>query len=202
MAIVESLLVGFGIGLSGALAPGPTLVATISGAGRYGPLVGSRVAAGHFLVEGLLVAALVLGVAPLVLSFKAAIALVGGVALVGFGLLTLREARTATLSSPVKEAAPGPLIAGVLTTAANPYFWLWWATLGGALLATALATGTSSAAAWLLGHGAADLGWLLVVGAMVSRGSTHLPDRWYHRLLAGCGVAMVAIGIAYAASAL
>lgn len=202
MALVESLLLGFGIGLSGALAPGPTLLATISGAARHGPFVGGRVAAGHLLVEGALAAALVLGVAPLVLSQKGAIALVGGVALVGFGLLTLCAARAASLSSPAEGAARGPVLAGAVTTMVNPYFWLWWATLGGALLASALAVGPADAALYLAGHGAADFGWLLLVGAAVSRGSSLLPDRGYRVLLGGCGIAMIVIGCTYAISAL
>jgi threonine/homoserine/homoserine lactone efflux protein len=76
MAPVESLLLGFGIGLSGALAPGPTLLATISGAARQGPFVGGRVAAGHFLIEGALAIGLGPGLAPLILSQEGAIALV------------------------------------------------------------------------------------------------------------------------------
>ena len=201
MVLVESLLLGFGVGLSGALAPGPTLLATISGAVRHGPLVGARVAAGHLLVEGLLAVALVLGVAPLVLSQRPAIALVGGVALVGFGLLTVAGARTATLAPTVEAARVGPFLAGVLTSVANPYFWLWWATLGGALLAGALALGPGNAALYLAGHGTADTAWLLLVGAGVARGSAFLSDRVYRLLLGACGIALVALGVAYAATA-
>ncbi len=201
MVLVESLLLGFGVGLSGALAPGPTLLATISGAVRHGPLVGARVAAGHLLVEGLLAVALVLGVAPLVLAHRPGIALVGGVALVGFGLLTVRGARTATLA-PIGEAARvGPFFAGMLTSVANLYFWLWWATLGGALLAGALALGPGDAALFLAGHGTADVAWLLFVGAGVARGSAFLPDVAYRLLLGACGIVLVVIGVAYTASA-
>jgi len=201
MVLVESLLLGFGAGLSGALAPGPTLLATISGAVRHGPLVGARVAAGHLVVEGLLVVALVLGVAPLVLSQRPAIAFVGGVALFGFGLLTVSGARTATLAPTVKTARVGPFFGGMLTSVANPYFWLWWATLGGALLAGALALGPGDAALYLAGHGTADMAWLLLVGAGVARGSSILPDRAYRMLLGVCGIALVAIGVAYTATA-
>lgn len=200
MPLVASLLLGFGVGLSGALAPGPTLLATISGAVRHGPLVGGRVAAGHLVVEGVLAVALVLGVAPLVLSHRAAIAVVGGAALVGFGLLTLRGARTASLVPASGSERVGPLLAGVLTSVANPYFWIWWATLGGALLVGALAQGPGDAALFLAGHGAADLAWLLLVGAVVARGSSFLPDRAYRLLLGACGIALVAIGAGYAAT--
>lgn len=202
MALLESLLLGFGIGLSGALAPGPTVLATISGAAAHGPLVGVRVAAGHLLVEGALAAALVLGMAPLILSHETTIAVVGGAGLVGFGLLTLAGARTATLSADGLAQPGGPVVAGALTTVANPYFWLWWASLGGALLAAALATGPGEAFFYLAGHGAADLGWLLLVGAAISRGAALLPDRAYRALLAACGIAMIAIGCTYAAGAL
>jgi len=199
--VLESLLLGFGIGLSGALAPGPTLLATISGAVRHGPLVGVRVASGHLLVEGVLVVALALGVAPLVLSHRAAIAVVGGAALVGFGILTVRSARSASLAPAAEDERVGPFLAGVLTSVANPYFWLWWATLGAALLAGVLATGVGDAALFLAGHGTADLAWLLLVGAAVARGSAFLPDRTYRLLLCACGIALAALGAAYAATA-
>ncbi len=202
MQSVESLLLGFGVGLSGALAPGPTLLATISGAVRHGPLVGGRVAAGHLLVEGVLAVALVLGVAPLVLSHRAGIAVVGGTALVGFVLLTVHGARSASLVPSAGPERVGPFLAGVLTSVANPYFWLWWATLGGALLAGALASSQADAVLFLAGHGTADLAWLLLVGAAVARGSAFLPDRAYRLLLGGCGIAMVALGAAYTATAL
>jgi threonine/homoserine/homoserine lactone efflux protein len=198
MSLLESLLLGFGVGLSGALAPGPTLLATISGAARHGPLVGGRVAAGHLLVEGVLAVALVFGMAPLVLSHRTAIAIVGGAALAGFGLLTLGGVRGASLTAPAGDERFGPVLAGVLTSVANPYFWLWWATLGGALLAAALASGAGDAALFLAGHGTADLAWLLLVGTGVARGSAYLSDRAYRLLLGACGVGMVAIGVAYA----
>jgi threonine/homoserine/homoserine lactone efflux protein len=140
----------------------------------------------------------VLGLAPLVLSQQAVIALVGGVALVGFGALTLMGARTATLAPTATRERAGPFFAGVATSLANPYFWLWWATLGGALLAAALASGAGDAALFLAGHGTADLAWLLLVGTGVARGSAYLSDRAYRLLLGACGVGMVAIGVAYA----
>jgi threonine/homoserine/homoserine lactone efflux protein len=202
MPSVESLLLGFGVGLSGALAPGPTLLATISGAVRHGALVGARVAAGHLFLEGVLAVALILGIAPFVLSQRAGIAIIGGAALVGFGLLTMRGARTASLAPVTENERVGPFLAGVLTSVANPYFWIWWATLGGALLAAALASGPGDAALFLAGHGTADLAWLLLVGAAVARGSAFLPDRAYRLLLCACGIALVAIGAAYTATVL
>jgi threonine/homoserine/homoserine lactone efflux protein len=202
MALQESLLLGFGIGLSGALAPGPTLLATISGAVRHGPLVGGRVAAGHLLVEIALAAALVLGIAPFIMTNRSAIAVIGGIALLGFGLLTVRSSRTATLEAPTERERTGPFLAGVLTSVANPYFWLWWATLGGALLAAAMATGPGEGISFLIGHGAADLGWLLLVGVCISRGRSFLPDRAYRAILGACGVGLVLLGLYYLTTAI
>ena len=201
MPLFESLLLGFGVGLSGALAPGPTLLATISGAVRHGPLVGGRVAAGHMLVEGILAAALVLGLAPLVISQQAMIAVVGGLALVGFGGLTLLGARTATLTPTTGPERAGPFLAGVLTSLANPYFWLWWATIGGAMLASSIASGPGDGLSFLAGHWSADLGWLLLVGIGVARGRTLLPDRGYRFLLGACGIGLVLLGLGYLGSA-
>ncbi len=95
----------------------------------------------------------------------------------------------------------GTFLAGVLTSIANPYFWLWWATIGGALLASALTSGFGEGISFLAGHGMADLSWLLLVGAGIARGRAFLPDRVYQGVLALCGVALVLLGAGYLASA-
>src|SRR5690606_24287419 len=51
----------FGIGLSGAVMPGPVTSVTLAAAGRWGAAAGPLVTLGHGIVEGLLVLALALG---------------------------------------------------------------------------------------------------------------------------------------------
>jgi len=51
----------FGIGLSGAVMPGPVTSVTLANVGRKGVMAGPLVTFGHGIVEGLLVLALALG---------------------------------------------------------------------------------------------------------------------------------------------
>src|SRR5512136_2833125 len=95
--IIQMLAVAFVIGLTGALAPGPTLVATVNSSLKSGWTAGPKVAIGHALVESLLFLLIVLGLAAAARQYSHFVAIVGGVALVAFGLLTIKESREATL---------------------------------------------------------------------------------------------------------
>jgi len=61
--ILPALIVGFVIGLSGALAPGPTLVATIRSSLDRGWTAGPLVAVGHAAIEAIVALAIVAGLA-------------------------------------------------------------------------------------------------------------------------------------------
>jgi threonine/homoserine/homoserine lactone efflux protein len=92
-------------------------------------------------------------------------------------------------------------MAGLLTSAANPYFWIWWLSVGSALLIKSLAGGLILAAVFMLGHWTADTSWYVFVSAGVSKGKTILPDITYHRIMAACGIFLVFFGIYYLAGA-
>lgn len=195
--IVPALAIGFIIGLSGALAPGPTLVATIRGSLDRGWTAGPAVAAGHAAVEAVVALAIVAGLAAAAESVAAPVAVVGGAALVLFGALTVRESRTAVLDAPVDAPSGNPFLAGAVTSAANPYFWLWWLSVGSGLLLEGLAGGVAVAAAFMIGHWASDFGWFGLVAAGTAGGKTALSVRQYRLVLAACGAFLVLFGASY-----
>ncbi|EJG06059.1 Lysine exporter protein (LYSE/YGGA) [Methanofollis liminatans DSM 4140] len=195
--IIPALIIGFVIGLSGALAPGPTLVATIRGSLDHGWTAGPRLAAGHAAVEAVLALAIVAGLAAAADSVAVPVAVVGGAALILFGGLTVRESRTAVLDAPVEAASGSPFLAGVVTSAANPYFWLWWLSVGSGLLLEGLAAGAAVAVAFMIGHWASDFGWFGLVAAGTAGGKTVLSVRQYRLVLAACGVFLIFFGASY-----
>jgi len=73
----QMLALGFFIGLSGALAPGPTLIATINASVRGGWTMGPKVTLGHMLVELLMVILIVAGISSVMGEYSTIIALVG-----------------------------------------------------------------------------------------------------------------------------
>jgi threonine/homoserine/homoserine lactone efflux protein len=200
----EVFLFAFFIGLTGALAPGPTLVATITASLRGGWATGPKVAAGHIAVEVLVAGLIVFGLGRAAPSGTHAdlIAVIGGAALILFGLLTLRGVRGASLSLPEGGIVTNPYLAGVLTSAANPYFWIWWFSVGSILLFDILPGGMATVAVFMAGHFTADLGWLTIVAAGIHRGRTILTPRQYRLILGACGLFLVVLGISYPLSRL
>lgn len=193
---------GFIIGLTGALAPGPTLVAAIRAAVKGGWTAGPKVTFGHMLVEVLMVGAIAGGMSGVLTGCSALLAVAGGSALILFGLLTMAGARHARIEST--EDGPHhtePVIAGFVTSIGNPYFWIWWLTVGSALLIGALEGGIFAMIAFIAGHWAADLGWYTLVAAGIHRGRFFLGTREYRVVLVICGVFLVAFGAYYLATA-
>jgi threonine/homoserine/homoserine lactone efflux protein len=207
------LSVSFVMALSGALMPGPLLTYTIARTmqtPRRGYLVGAWVIAGHALLEAALVTGLVLGAAEFlrVPLARKIIGTVGALFLgyMGVGLVreALRNRRTtaAEEDAATRPASAGPaarmhpVLAGVLVSLSNPYWWVWWVTVGSATL---IRFDASLANWWVLvaffaGHEAGDLAWYLVVSTAVHVGRRSLSGRVIDVLLAACGVFLVGFG--------
>jgi threonine/homoserine/homoserine lactone efflux protein len=195
--VLQTFLLGLVVGLTGALAPGPTLVATINGSIAGNWKIGPKVTLGHMIAESVIFILIVLGLATLALPYTTTFALTGGIALIVFGALTIMGSRGATLSGPVTGTVGNPYLAGLVTSAANPYFWIWWLTIGSAMVIAGLAGGIVLAAVFMVGHWCADLGWFTLVSTGVSRGKTILSDISYRRIMGVCGVFLILFGAYY-----
>lgn len=195
--ILSTLVLGFLIGLTGALAPGPTLVATVNASLHGDWKAGLRVSLGHIVIETAIFFLIILGLATVASPYTPVIAVIGGTALIVFGVLTLAGSRTATLAQAPAQAAADPYVAGLLTSAANPYFWIWWLSVGSALLISSLAGGLLFAVLFMIGHWGADTAWYTLVSVSVAKGRTLLPDRTYHLVMAACGIFLVLFGLYY-----
>jgi threonine/homoserine/homoserine lactone efflux protein len=202
LSIPETLVLAFLIGLTGALAPGPTLVATIQASLRGGWTVGPKVTLGHMVVETLVFTLILLGVSATAVRFSDTIALIGGSALALFGILTLKESRDPRISLESSTPVGNPYLAGVITGIANPYFWIWWLTIGSALVVEALEGGIVLAITFMVGHWGADAGWLTFISTGIHRGRAFLTSRSYPWILCLCGIFLIGFGIYYATGAI
>ena len=194
---IQILVMAFTIGLTGALAPGPTLVATVNTSLKTGWTAGPKVAAGHALVEILVFLLIVQGLAVAAQQYSRYIAALGGLALIAFGLLTVLGSKSAALVSPAQDSIANPYLAGVITSAANPYFWIWWLSIGSALVIDGLKGGLILAGLFMIGHWGADFGWYTLVSTSMERGKKILSEANYRRILALCGCFLVMFGLHY-----
>ncbi len=210
--------VSFAVGFSGALSPGPLTVLTIREAARHGVRAGPLATLGHGAVELALVVALALGLSQLLdedSAAAAAISVLGGLVLLAMGVALLRaaprEAPPTVTPTRVMRAAGGlaagwslrggagrVALAGALVSLANPYWVIWWATVGAALTAESLSAGAAGPGAFFVGHILSDLVWLTLVASLVGSGRHRLGVRGYRLLLAGCGAFLLALGLLFA----
>jgi threonine/homoserine/homoserine lactone efflux protein len=195
--VIEILAMAFTIGLTGALAPGPTLVATVNSSLKSGWTAGPKVALGHALVELFVFLLIVMGLAAAAQQYSRFIAVLGGLALIAFGLLTVKGSKKASLDTPTSNSAQNPYLAGVLTSAANPYFWIWWLSIGGAMVIDGLKGGLFLACLFMIGHWGADFGWYTLVSASLDKGRKVLSEVNYQRILALCGCFLIVFGLYY-----
>lgn len=193
--ILQMLAMAFTIGLTGALAPGPTLVATVNSSLKDGWTAGPKVAAGHALVETLIFLLIIGGLADAMQGYSHAIALAGGLALIIFGLMTIKGSRSATMAAPQGQAIGNAYLAGIITSAANPYFWIWWLSIGSALVLSGLSSGLLMAALFMIGHWGADFGWYTLVSSSLDRGRSILSEKSYRTILGICGGFLICFGI-------
>jgi threonine/homoserine/homoserine lactone efflux protein len=199
--IAEILATAFAIGLTGALAPGPTLLATVNSSLQEGWRAGPKVAAGHALVEVLIFLVIVGGLASVMQQYTRGISIVGGLALIAFGIMTAIGSRSAVLKKPEGKSSGSAFLAGAVTSAANPYFWIWWLSVGSAFLLSGLNSSLIMAAAFIVGHWGADFGWYTLVSGSLDRGRSVLSQGSYRSILGICGAFLICFGIYFLSQA-
>ena len=202
LEIVGIFGVSFVLALSGALMPGPLLTVTISESVKKGPWVGPMVILGHGLLELGLVILIVLGLGPYLKTslVTSSVALIGGLVLIWMGYSMFKESGSITI--PVNEmessAAPkrsgGPIVIGVIMSLSNPYWLIWWVTIGLGYLTSAMHLGFLGIASFFLGHITADLVWYSAVSTAISKGRRVMSTGMYQAILKGCAACLVVFG--------
>ncbi len=184
------------ISVSGVMSPGPVTAVAV-GRGSESPHAGALVALGHGVVEFPLIAAVAWGFGQLLQAApaKLGIALVGGVVLVIMGIGMLRSQH----GEQRQESAPHrfPLVAGILLSAGNPFFLIWWVTVGAALIGRSLEFGVWGVVALALAHWSIDLVWCYLLSALSYRGSRVFGRRVQQVISSLCGIFMLAFGGKY-----
>ncbi len=205
----------FVMSLSGALMPGPMLTYTIARtvqSGRTGWLLGPRVVVGHAALEALLLFGLTLGVVEFLhdpLATKI-IGVTGALLLAWMGIGLIREAfrgraldlQSRSLQTDNAVSRIHPALAGALVSLSNPYFWVWWITIGSAFLVRFDVTlqRWQALLAFYLGHELGDFGWYTAVSTILHLGRRSIPPAVTAVILGICGVVIIGFGAYLGAS--
>ncbi len=193
----------FVVGLSGAMMPGSVLTYTIRKVLSEGPRAGFIIMAGHALLELALVILIFRGF-DLVLQSKQAqivIGLAGGVLLsyMGVGMIRSSVNNKLTIQTEGDRSGKGSMFFyGIVLSATNPYFLLWWAVIGlGFIMQSFHSLGYMGAGIYYLGHITADFAWYGLVSVVVGRTRKFIKEKPYQIIIIILGVMLVFFGIKF-----
>jgi threonine/homoserine/homoserine lactone efflux protein len=178
------------IAWSGAVMPGPMLAVVVAETPRQGARAGPLVVLGHAILELALLAALVIGLGPVLEreGVQAALSLAGGVMLVVTGITMVAAVTRGRVRLEWDAEGGGAgrartVLGGVLSSLANPYWTIWWVTIGLGLLTKAYAIGAAALAAFYIGHILGDLTWYTAVSGAISAGRRWISQRSYRVMI-------------------
>jgi threonine/homoserine/homoserine lactone efflux protein len=181
------------ISLSGVMMPGPMFAVAVARSYRS-QLAGLKMALGHAIVEVPLMLLIYFGLARFFdrEPVQVALYLVGGAILVWMGVSMFRKR-----GRPIGEGCEmryNSVIAGVVTSAANPLFFLWWAAVGSMLVMKSLSFGVTGFILLITVHLACDFGWLFFISTVVYRTRAMWREKFRVGLLIACSFLLIGFG--------
>ncbi len=215
--LTKALILGFTVGISAAIIPGPMMFAAIAASIKNGWRVGPSIFIGHALIELAILVIVLIGASSFlggtVITY---LAIVGGLIMLLSGLVMIKSAKDAStmdisisassLNISAGQASvrnvnsalnffSGPVSAGIITSVSNPFLVIWWLTAGSAIVLQEYMLGISTVAAFVLGHWIADLGFLVAVSSSFSQGKRVLSQRAHEIMIYLCGGFMSFFGL-------
>lgn len=187
----------FVISLSGVMAPGPVTAAAVA-MGARNRYAGVLIALGHVIIEFPLMLLIILGMGKLLESDKTqiVIGLAGGAFLLVMAIQMLNSLNAANVAED-KKIGNRPVLTGILLSASNPYFLLWWATIGLALASEATELGIWAFALFVVVHWLCDFVWLQALSWASFKGSSLLGGRVQRIVLLICSIALFIFGLLF-----
>jgi threonine/homoserine/homoserine lactone efflux protein len=192
---------------SGALAPGPLFFVNIAHGTRSGAKGGLAFSIGHTIIEFSLVVLLARGLLVVIEepAVKSIIGIIGGTFLLVFGVLQIHQFLISKSDVFVEKSISlrNPLLLGLFFTGLNPYFIIWWLTVGLKLISDSI-----SFASWAgvllmyIVHVWMDYVWLTATAYLAKRGTGLVGSSGYRIFMAVFGGILVCFGLYFFLSAL
>jgi threonine/homoserine/homoserine lactone efflux protein len=198
LVLFTILFTSFVVAFSGAMMPGPLMTATISESAVRGPWVGPKMIAGHAVLEILLLAALFFGLEPLFKHelFFIIVSLVGGGIMIWMASGMFRSIPALEIKAETTSSKRANLyLSGILMSLANPYWIIWWATIGLGYVLISKSQGITGVIFFFAGHILGDLVWYSAISFAVGKGRQFFSNRTYKVLVGACAVFLVGFAV-------
>lgn len=188
MSPIEFSLQVILVSTSGVLSPGPLFFINVLYGSRYGSFVGLKIASGHAIVEFPLIIALSYGLysfsytshlSDVIIKF---IGLTGGIFLLFFSSLQIISIlkEKDTNSQEIRDFK-NPILVGIIFTILNPFFLVWWLTIGSKLISDSVINFgiVEGISIIFLSHIWMDYFWLWFTSFMINKGKSIMKEKIY-----------------------
>ena len=192
MTLFTFLLQVFVISLSGVLPPGPVTAAAIT-AGSKKPYAGSLIAIGHCLIELPVMLLILFGLDKILKSEKTQIIIgfAGSLVLLIMALQLFVSIKKLTNNTSEKCKELSPIMTGMALSLSNPYFLIWWASVGLNLAISARDLGIWAFVLFALVHWFCDCLWLQIISFTSYKGFSMTGQNFQKILLCICALTMI-----------
>ncbi len=165
MDLIGIFFSSFIIAFSGAMMPGPMFTATMLMSSKKGFISGPVIVMGHGTLEALLVILLYLGFGELFKNHTVmgTIGIIGGIMLLWMAYESFRFSENASMAENGRLLNGSAYVAGIITSLSNPYWILWWITIGLSYIVLSFKYGIKGIIIFYAGHILADLIWYSTV---------------------------------------
>lgn len=192
LEILGLFFLGFIVGLSGAVIPGPLLAFVILDSTKKHKITGHLVILGHAIWEALIIYLILLGLSNVMTQYSILIYVVGGVALIIMSALTIKN--KSEEAKMEKSKVNSSMLGGIFYTALNPTQPIWWATAGLALLFRGFnLMGISGIFVVTLGHWLADLTYYTFISYIIYKYGKYI-NPWQRQLSTVLGLFLAVLG--------
>ena len=181
------------ISFSGVMAPGPMFAVTLAKSYKS-PLAGTQIALGHAVIEVPLILLIYFGFARFFENnmVQLVLSVVGGGMIIWMGISMFRI-RTEVVQKD-KDLPYNAFTAGILTSVFNPFFLLWWATIGSMLVMRFLDFGITGLVIFIIAHWLCDLVWLSLISMLIYRTHTLWGLKFQEWVFIACSLLLVGFG--------
>jgi len=201
----SALMVGF----SGAVVPGPMFTVIITNATSKGFRSVVFTILGHAFIELIILILFLAGLLHYlnnVIVIKI-IGIAGGAALLylAYDLINSSLRNKLKIGQDKEDSAKNkskininsPFLQGMFVSAINPYWYIWWVTVGAAFLINSIKYGVLGVCLFYIGHISSDFIWYLIIGFLISKGRKYFNNKVYKIIFILCGVFLVYLGIKF-----
>ena len=185
------------ISASGVMSPGPLFAANVMYGLREGKISGIKMAIGHTIVEFPLILLLGIGFFSIesIPEIRTAITILGAAGLFVFAILQIRSVTKQKFNLETKSGQ-GPFVAGIVLSALNPFFIIWWLTIGLVLISESIQNfGIIGIVILFLFHIWMDYAWLFTIAIFSSKAKNYLSKRNFKMIIIGLSVVLIYFGI-------